>query len=117
MTERTQLNTELDPEIKEMLRRMAATDRRTLKGELEWLITNEQARREQPRTMVDTKTEYDAADRANRTGKCPLCGKLAMFEWVATPTQGPSYWQCRACWHIAAEDQVLWAHPEHQEQA
>ena len=59
MTETVQFNVRIDPNYRDMLKRMAASDLRTLRGQLEWLIREEQKRRNEPHhKLVDTPVEY-----------------------------------------------------------
>ena len=59
MTERTQISTTIDPVIKAMLYRMCVTDLRTLREQLEHLITQEHQRRQAPHhKLTDEPVEY-----------------------------------------------------------
>ena len=58
MKQRVQLSTEIDPEIKKMLEHMRIDDRRTLKGQIEYLVLEEHKRRQQ--TLTDTRATYEA---------------------------------------------------------
>ena len=52
MTQRIQISTPIALEIKQMLQHMAVDDLRTIKGQLEWLITQEYARRNAPHNKL-----------------------------------------------------------------
>ena len=59
MTERVQLATNIDPEIKRILKHMCADDLITLREQLENLIREEHQRRNAPHhKLVDAPVEY-----------------------------------------------------------
>lgn len=62
MTEKTQANFYIPIEVKEMLEEMANRDLRNLSAQVEWLIRKEHTRRQQPRTLVDSREPYSAQE-------------------------------------------------------
>jgi len=60
MTDRAQISTNIDPNVRQMLDRLAGQDVRTLKGELEWLIRRECERRGLPVDLDGQECDDDA---------------------------------------------------------
>ena len=59
MTERTQISTTIDRDIKEMLQRMCRADLLTFRKQLEHLIRQEHNRRNAPaNTLIDERVQY-----------------------------------------------------------